>query len=65
VGADLVLLELAVVIEGQDPDGVAVGDAGLLQCRRGGVGGELIREDGERELAICHWSVPSVGCRGA
>ena len=52
--ADLVLLELAVGIKGQDADGVAVGDPGVLQ--RGGsvVGGGFIGEEGEYELPICH-----------
>ena len=50
--ADLVLLELAVVVEGQDPDVVAVDDAGVLQRHGGVVGGEFVREDGEHELTI-------------
>jgi hypothetical protein len=40
--ADLVLLELPLGIEGQDPDCVAVGDAGVLQRVRGVVGGGFI-----------------------
>jgi hypothetical protein len=52
--AHLVLLELAVGSEGQDPDGVAVGDPGLLELHCGVVGGEFIGEDGQYELPIRH-----------
>jgi hypothetical protein len=34
----------------QDPDGIAIGDPGVLQRDRRVVGGELIWEDGEYEL---------------
>jgi hypothetical protein len=65
VGADLVLLELAIGIEGEDADGVPVGDTGILQRHCCGVGGDLIWEDSEYELPVGHRSVPSVGCGGA
>src|SRR3954447_17089503 len=63
--ADLVLLELAVRVEGQNADGIAVGNAGVLQFQCGGVGGALIREDSEYELPVCHRWVPSAGWRRA
>ena len=52
--ADFVLLELAVGIEGQNADGVAVGDPGVLQRGSSVVGGGFIWEEGEYELPICH-----------
>ena len=42
-------------VEGQDPDGVAVGDAGVLQRGCGVVGGRFIWEEGEYKLPVCHW----------
>ena len=47
-------LELAVRIEDQDPDRVAMGDPGVLQRVCGVVGGGFIWEEGEYELLICH-----------
>ena len=43
--ADLVLLELAVGIEGEDADGVAMSDPGVLQRHGGVVRREFLREE--------------------
>jgi hypothetical protein len=52
---DLVLLELAVGVENQDPDGIAFGDPGVLQRDRGVVGREFIWEDSQYQLFIGDW----------
>src|SRR3954447_16353579 len=57
-GTDLVLLQETVRIQGEDPDGVAVGGSGRPQVGRRGIGGGLVVEDAEDQRPLTHRSLP-------